>query len=344
MSIFEDQETQSRNCYKFLSGSAEGNTTNLLKESYKWGFLVYELKHDIMTTSNNLQFTQKTMYQNEDCSEKKKSICLHFTGGGSAWWHITSLAIDKFYAYGYPICTPFWINRDGKVYQLYDPDYWAYNSSLATDENAQKVIGIEIANWGYLTEGDAHKKQDAAAVYTYTGNVYCYKTTKEHYYDLADKPLNGWAKTKYRNYQYFAKFTDEQYNSLRQLLHALCNHYNIKHEFLPEEHRFKHYSEGGFPYKDLSSLTTDFNGIFSHVNSDLGKWDIGPAFEWDRIVGTPVSHPLSDDREASGLWYFDTEKRERGGYYPIGVNHSIHNGFHLFAGGGTRAVKAIAPG
>jgi hypothetical protein len=52
MTIFEAQETQADNCYKFLSG-AKGNTTNLLKESYEWGFLVYELKHNITTSTRN---------------------------------------------------------------------------------------------------------------------------------------------------------------------------------------------------------------------------------------------------------------------------------------------------
>jgi hypothetical protein len=65
MVIFEAQERQARDCYRFLSGE-DDNKTNLLKETRKWGFPVYELKHDITTTRSdeleNFQFTQTTIY------------------------------------------------------------------------------------------------------------------------------------------------------------------------------------------------------------------------------------------------------------------------------------------
>ena len=78
----------------------------------------------------------------------------------------------------------------------------------------------------------------------------------------------------YRGQEYFASFTESQYVSLILLLRYLTATKDIPRKFLPSEERF-----------DTTEKVVDFQGILSHVNfRKSGKWDIGPAFDWDRVI------------------------------------------------------------
>jgi hypothetical protein len=284
---------------------------------------------------------------------------LHFTAGGSSRDHFDHLAKkrydDEHHKENFFLnCTPFWINRDGKIYQYFHPDYWAENSSIGIAAH-QKNIAIEIVNWGYLKEGKEENDQISSGLYTYKSELYCLKNETDAYYDIQEDSRFG---PEYRKQRYFAKFADEQYDSLRQLLYALCARYKIEYQFLPEDLRFCHASEfydrqkgyfdrkqdgnGGYYYPPAQ----DFNGIFSHVNSDLGKYDIGPAFEWDRIIRPPLYYPYEEGKASTptALWYHNTELRGEGGYYPVGRNQAVHPGVHLFSGSAVQAIRAMAPG
>jgi len=94
------------------------------------------------------------------------------------------------------------------------------------------------------------------------GDVYCTQDQEQYYWQHS-----------FRGYDYFATFSDAQYQAVIVLLRYLTGRYNIPREILPEARR---YAAG----RDVLS----FAGIVSHVNyRATGKTDIGPAFDWQRI-------------------------------------------------------------
>ncbi len=76
-------------------------------------------------------------------------------------------------------------------------------------------------------------------------------------------------------WDYFGAFTDAQYDSTIVLLRYLTARYGIPRAFLPTDARY-----------ETKTDHAGFRGIVSHVNyRKTGKTDIGPAFDWDRVIG-----------------------------------------------------------
>ena len=199
---------------------------------------------------------------------QKEKICLHFTAG-----HLRGDAATLTGSTGKRISVPFLIARDGTIYQLHSSAHWAHHLGLRRSDNRtqnRKTIGIELSNYGYLipkADGYLH------SIYSKAGreDIYC-SLDDTHLYTRLDQP--------YRGQQYFATYTDEQYESLILLLRYLTTSYEIPREFLEKSIRHE-YTEAVF----------DFKGICSHVNfrgknrhGHYEKWDIGPAFDWERVI------------------------------------------------------------
>ena len=82
--------------------------------------------------------------------EEKKSIFLHHTAGTTAkgamdWWDQTPERVG----------TAFVIERDGTIYQCFDPQYHAYHLGVKGDDDWQEKhsVGIEIVAAGPLRGG-----------------------------------------------------------------------------------------------------------------------------------------------------------------------------------------------
>ena len=189
----------------------------------------------------------------------KTMITLHFTVGFLRG-DLASLTEQDVH-----MSTAYVVGRNGVVYQLFDPKYWSYHLGRGAiggnGINSKRSIAIELSNIGPLVRenGDLH------SVY---GTKYCSIEEEEFYVKL---------ESSFRKYTYFATFTEEQYKSLRELLAYLCSRFNIPHEILPENRRYRL-----FPSKEEAQT---FEGICSHVNyRGYGKVDIGPAFDWEKII------------------------------------------------------------
>ncbi len=201
---------------------------------------------------------------NKDC------IVLHFTVGNIKS-DIDILTRPRKGYTKWRCSVPFVLGRTGHIYQLFGSSYWSHHlgsGSIGGNEyTSKKSIGIEISNYGPLIKvGNqletvySRPKKDPS----YT-DVYCSIYDTDQYIEL-DQP--------YRGYKYFAKFTDEQYESLIVLLRYLTAKHNIPRNFISEQNRYK-----------ANSSNARFKGIVSHVNfRATGKWDIGPAFDWDRVI------------------------------------------------------------
>ncbi|MEO0581720.1 MAG: N-acetylmuramoyl-L-alanine amidase [Bacteroidota bacterium] len=210
---------------------------------------------------------------------QKKRITLHFTAGYLPG-DIASLTNKK---RGH-VSVPFVIARDGTIYQLFPSSEWSYHlgpGARGTNESMSKSsIGIELSNIGYLVE----KEGNLETVYSRllneeTGNegpvkIYCSLNDHEAYQKISQP---------YREHVYFATFTSAQYDSLAILLRYLSGTYQVPLAFLPEEKRYKIFS--------TAKEAINYRGVCSHVNfRGVGKWDIGPAFDWDRLIQAVSAH------------------------------------------------------
>jgi N-acetyl-anhydromuramyl-L-alanine amidase AmpD len=186
----------------------------------------------------------------------KDQIVLHFTMGYIKG-DIASLTKPN-----YHVSVPFVIGRNGKIYNLFSSFYWSYHlgSGAVVSNSTRSIasIGIEISNIGPL------KERANNLVTTYRDDdIYCRLSQKEYYIEKS-----------FRGYDYFASFTDKQYESLIILLRYLTTRYNIPRAFLAEDKRY-----------DTSEEAALFKGIVTHVNyRPTGKTDIGPAFDWERVI------------------------------------------------------------
>jgi N-acetyl-anhydromuramyl-L-alanine amidase AmpD len=188
----------------------------------------------------------------------KEKIVLHFTAG------YLKGDISALTQPGNHVSVPFVLARSGDIYNLWASRYWSYHlGSKAVGGNSvmsSKTIGIEISNIGPL------KKVGDNLVTTYSNSdIYCHISETSLYTKVA----------KYRGFEYFASYTPVQYKNLKLLLQFLCKKYNIPYFFLADNKRYNIFSP---------DEAKGFKGICSHVNFRSDKWDIGPAFDWNRIV------------------------------------------------------------
>jgi len=196
-------------------------------------------------------------YYTEKC--KKETIVLHFTVGFLTGDLATLIEQDSH------MSVAFVVGRQGKVYQLFDSNYWSYHLGRGAvggnTTESKRSIAIELSNIGPLV-----KKNDS--LYNVYGAKYCSMSETSFYRQLSEP---------YRQYIYFATFTNVQYESLRKLIDYLCNNYNISKTFISEDKRYELFSS--------NAEANSYKGICSHVNYlAYGKVDIGPAFDWSRIT------------------------------------------------------------
>lgn len=188
----------------------------------------------------------------------KERIVLHFTTGyirGDVWM-LTKPKPDP----STRVSVAFIVARDGNIYNLFDSRYWAYHlGPTAVGGNtamSRSSVGIEISNIGPLTQ------QGQSLITTTAKDSYCNLNEAMYY-----------RKASYRGFNYYASFTDAQYTSLISLLRYLTGRFNIPRRFLPLASRY-----------ETRTDIAQFRGIVSHVNFRNDKFDIGPGFDWDRVI------------------------------------------------------------
>jgi N-acetyl-anhydromuramyl-L-alanine amidase AmpD len=201
----------------------------------------------------------------------KERIVLHFTAG-----NIRS-DMQSLTGQGRHVSVAFVIGRDGTIYQLFPSGYWSGHLGAGVGNqgtgNAQDkaTIGIEISNYGYLVPRDGNletiysRQKDPKTGKLSPVDPYCPLTTTAAYRKI-EQP--------FREQSYYATCTPEQVESTVILLRYLTAKYNIPRQFLPADKRFI-----------TTNDVVNFKGIVSHVNyRSSGKWDIGPAFDWELLI------------------------------------------------------------
>jgi N-acetylmuramoyl-L-alanine amidase len=197
----------------------------------------------------------KSYFYQEETAKKK--IVLHFTMGYLKG-DIATLTKQH-------VSVPFVIGRNGIIYNLFASKYWSYHlgpGAIGGNTGmSRECIGIEISNIGPL------KLLGENLVTTYSDtDVYCSIAETQYYTKL---------NTKYRNFEYFATYSPAQYEAISKLLKFLCAKYSLPKNFVNEPERYSIMTEDGFK---------NYTGIVSHVNCRNDKVDIGPAFDWNKIM------------------------------------------------------------
>lgn len=185
----------------------------------------------------------------------KKIIVLHHTVSGNgiegdvSWWKKTPERVG----------TPFIIDREGEVSQLFDEKYWIHHlgirqhqlnqfQSQVTNQRLNELsIGIELDSWGGLVK----KNGDW---YSYTGSKIECKNVQEY-------PRG------YRGWYAFEKYTEKQIEALEELLQLLTEKHGIKKDYYPEMFDFNEKALKGY------------HGIWSHTSYRPDKSDCHPQPE-----------------------------------------------------------------
>lgn len=148
------------------------------------------------------------------------------------------------------------MSKDGEICQAFSSKYWAYHlgvrRSIFDANNVdyrlldKNSIGIEICNWGYLTERDGK-------FYNYVGGE-----IDPAEVTTLDKP--------YKRHLHFHKYTDAQIESVRQLLVFWHERYGISIT----------YNECDMWEVSKRALRGE-NGLFTHNSVRPDKIDIYPC-------------------------------------------------------------------
>lgn len=200
-------------------------------------------------TSNRIVNAHGLLNDNQFYSEKtnKKRIIIHHTAGGSAkssinWWNQKP---DR-------VGTPYLIDRDGTIYEVFNPEFWAYGLGINNSKFEKESIQIELCNWGWL-------QQMNGKFYTAT------PTPKE----LSKESVVSY-KEKHRGFFNFEKYTPQQIESLIWLIDDLNKRFKIGVN--NDVEKFWHY--------DINSSKK----IISHTTVRKDKSDIHPQFELIKAI------------------------------------------------------------
>jgi N-acetyl-anhydromuramyl-L-alanine amidase AmpD len=160
------------------------------------------------------------------------------------------------------VATAYVLDRDGTIFEVFPPSCWAYHLGIKGGTvHERRSIGIEIVNVGPLQPANGNGQ----ALNWWPkewGQQYCSVDDSTKYVECA-----------YRGKRYFAAFPDAQVQAVARLVRRLCDQFGIRRQLAPSSRRLE-YDQTFFD---------NYKGVATHVNFRPDKWDIGPAFEWDRL-------------------------------------------------------------
>lgn len=183
----------------------------------------------------------------------KKQIVLHHTAGGPNAKNV----ISGWKSNSDRIATAFVIDSEGVIHQCFSSKYWAHHLGTKEVNNTQlnkESIGIEICNWGILTE-------NGGKFYTYTG-----KEIPAHEVEIMETPFKG--------SKYYHKYTQNQIAAVKELVVYMGTTYNIPIKYDPTMWELNRRALKGE------------KGLFTHVSYRKDKSDLSPQKELIKMLQT----------------------------------------------------------
>ena len=189
--------------------------------------------------------------------QNKTGIAVHHTVGGSA-----SSSFEFWKSNTDQVGTAYIIDRDGTIYEVFEPDAWAFQFGLKwerakRDAFEKRFIGIEIASEGGLIESG--------------GKLYCFDR-------VSPRTEKGRVGTfdfgkMYRSYRYYDQYEPAQVDSLLGLIDQLCTQFNIERKVPPN------------PLDFHGEELREFKGIIGHTMVRVDKTDPLPDISlWNQII------------------------------------------------------------
>lgn len=196
----------------------------------------------------SLRFPASQFFQE---SYPKWQIYVHHTVGGSA-----ESSFNYWMKKPDRVGTAYLIDRDGTIFEVFDPRYWCHHLGLTHKRNTelnQRSIGIEIASEGAL------QKDKDGILRAFDGRAV-----------FRDRAVS--LKAPWRGYSHFDLYEDAQEKSLRILVKHLCEQFSVPKRCV-EQKESTLFDEKFF----------DFNGILGHCNVRTDKTDPHPLFRYDQL-------------------------------------------------------------
>jgi N-acetyl-anhydromuramyl-L-alanine amidase AmpD len=190
-------------------------------------------------------------------SPKKDLIVLHFTAGRDARGAFNTWINNPEH-----VATAYIVETDGTIYELFNPSHWAYHLGIkGVSAHDRRSIGIEIVNVGPLKQCP----DNSGSLNWWPNNwgvKWCGKDQTDQYVEA-----------KFRGVGCFAAFPEVQMDCVAALVVYLCDRFGIKKTLPPSARR---------PESD-SSYFRSYTGVAAHQNFRADKWDVGPAFDWNKL-------------------------------------------------------------
>jgi N-acetyl-anhydromuramyl-L-alanine amidase AmpD len=187
---------------------------------------------------------------------RKDLIVLHFTAGATA-----RSAVNTWRSNPEHVATAYVVDLDGTIYEVFPPQYWAYHLGIKGGTPLERrSIGIEIANVGPL-QSDA---ENASVLNWWPKNwrqKYCTREESDRYVEAT-----------FRGKKYFARYANAQLDAVGRLVRYLCDRFDIERRLPSSADRLC-----------CDPTFAGYKGIATHVNFRPDKWDVGPAFDWERL-------------------------------------------------------------
>lgn len=189
----------------------------------------------------------------------KDLIVLHFTAGSSV-----EGAFEAWLSQEINIGTAYIVDRDGTVYEVFDPKYWAYHlgikgAAAQSHKHDKRSIGIEIVNMGPLK-----RRGDTLCAWP--------KNFTQPFCSVAD--TDKYVTAPFRGFSAYARFPEAQRHSVGNLIEVLSVDFGISAIAPPTDKRDD---------CDLAFFD-EWTGIASHQNFRADKFDIGPAWDWREAI------------------------------------------------------------
>ena len=186
--------------------------------------------------------------------ERKTGIAIHHTVCGAANTTIELWRDDRTPRGGKRrVATAYVIGRDGTVFEIFDPEHWAYHLGVPWPGPLrrgfeQRFIGIEIASEGGLIERD--------------GILYAFDRVASH--TLRAKAQSFDYGQTYRGYRWFDRYEPTQLDALGRLVDELCERFPIPRRY--PDRPFDYYGEA----------LAEFEGVIGHAMVRSDKSDPAP--------------------------------------------------------------------
>jgi hypothetical protein len=151
------------------------------------------------------------------------------------------------------IATAYVVERDGTVYEAFDPECWAWQFGLSWRDHLRipfekRFIGIEISSEGGLME--------------YRDHLYAFEKVSPLTRKLKEEALE--CDTPYRGYQWFDRYETAQLASVARLVDELCARFAIPRVY-PEK-----------PFLYYGNALASFEGVIGHAMVRADKSDPAP--------------------------------------------------------------------